>query len=181
MRLRCSVCRHSKVLEINDLLTIGTVTGAEIAAKFGLGEMAVSRHRRNCIGKLVSKAMARRNDGQGDRLLSLSQKWIDHADRGMDSVAANNDYRTLPGLLTAGLKAVETVARLEGRPGFGDAPAVNATVQIALVKLPALGGQQSAAGPVIDVSPVRGHLTQSAEIMDGDCELAEAGKTNNVD
>jgi hypothetical protein len=176
VRLRCSVCRHSKVLEINDLLTIGTVTGAEIAAKFGLGEMAVSRHRRNCIGKLVSKAMARRNDGQGDRLLSLSQKWIDHADRGLDSVAANNDYRTMPGLLTAGLKAVETVARLEGRPGFGDGPQVNATVQIALVKLPSLGSSMAAGAPVIDVAPVRGHLASGVDILEGDCE--DAGETN---
>lgn len=178
MNIKCSVCRHSKVFDINALLAVGTVSGQKIAQQYGLSPMAVSRHKNNCLPRTVKRALERRENKSGDRLLSLSQKWIDHADRGLDSVAANNDYRSMPGLLTAGLKAVETVARLEGRPGFGDGPQVNATVQIALVKLPALGSSMAAGAPVIDVSPVRGHLA-SGDILEGDCE--DAGETNNAE
>lgn len=176
VRLRCSVCRHSKVLEINDLLMIGTVTGAEIAAKYGLGAMAISRHRRGCIGKLVNRAMARRVDSQGDRLLGLSQKWIDHADRGLDSLAEAKDYRALPGMLTAGLKAVETVAKLEGRPGFGEAAPTSATIQIALVRMPegcAVGSGASSGGAVNTKTP---HLLSGAlgSIAVGNGEVIDA-------
>ena len=165
---KCSVCRHPHVLTINELLTVGNVTGADLAKRHGLSEMAVSRHRKNCIGPAVKKAIARKESANGDRLLERVNRWADIADESLEETHKNKDYRTIPGLLGAAAKTVELVAKLEQRPGFGDSVPVQTTVQIALVRLPELGPTAGERVDFIDVGEVRGQL--SGGIVEGDCE-----------
>lgn len=177
MARKCNICLHPKRNIIEEELVAGRESQRVIAARYGISQATVWRHSSKCLAGRVAKAAAKRDARSTDRLLDLGQKWLDRADAGVDKLVEANDYRTLPGMLTAGLKAVETVARLEGRPGFGDGPQVNATVQIALVKLPSLGNGMTSSAPVIDVSPVRGHLA-SGGVLEGDCNDEGTGGTN---
>ncbi len=111
--------------------------------------MSVSRHRTGCLKAKLTKAVAKRDARTGDRLLSFGQKCIDVAESSLGELVTNKDHRTIPGMISAGMKAVETVARLECRPGFGDAVAPATTVNIAMVRMPSFG----AAGDTADARP----------------------------
>ena len=100
----------------------------------------------------MAKAAERIEASNGDRLLAFGQKCVDIADSSLGELVANKDHRTIPGMISAGMKAVETVARLECRPGFGDAAPVAAVVNIAMVRMPSLGDTGDVTR-TIDVKP----------------------------
>lgn len=139
MITKCRVCRHPRVFEANEKITLGAVTLAALGKELGLSEMSVWRHKTKCLAKQVAKAVAKRETEQGDKLLDKATRWTELADRGMTELEANKDFRTIPGMMSSGLKAIETVARLECRPGFGDAVAPAAVVNIAMVRMPSMG------------------------------------------
>ena len=152
MITKCRVCRHPRVFEANEKLTLGSVTCAAMGRELGLSEMSVWRHKTRCLAKQVAKAVAKRETIQGDKLLDKATRWTEIADSGLGELVANKDYRTIPGMMSSGLKAIETVARLECRPGFGDAVAPATVVQIAMVRMPSIG-DTGASVATVDARP----------------------------
>lgn len=163
---KCHVCRHPRVLEANKLLTVGNVSCAKVGKELGLSEISVWRHRKKCLAVAMSKAVERVEAANGDRLLSFGQKCIDIADTSLGALVANKDHRTIPGMISAGMKAVETVARLECRPGFGDAVAPAAVVNIAMVRMPSMGDGGTPVTAVDATTPAR--LSAGVEIVDAE-------------
>jgi hypothetical protein len=168
MITKCRVCRHPRVFEANEKITLGSVTLADLGKELGLSEMSVWRHKTKCLAKQVAKAVAKRSTEQGDKLLDKASRWTDIADNGLREMVASKDWRTIPGMMSSGLKAIETVARLECRPGFGDAVAPAPVVNIAIVRLPSM----DAGGAVVATVETRpAPLLAGAGVT---CEIVDA-------
>ena len=156
------------MLDANKMLSLAGVSCARVGKELGLTEISVWRHRKKCLAVAMEKATARIEAANGDRLLAFGQKCVDIADSSLGALVANKDHRTIPGMISAGMKAVETVARLECRPGFGDAVAPATVVNIAMVRMPSMGDTGALVATLDAKTPARLSAGVDADVIDAE-------------
>lgn len=161
MHIKCKACRHPDLLKLNDMLMLGSVMQSDIARKFGLSEMCISRHKTGCIQKAVMRARFRNQDKVEDRLLDFTSKALDAAEEGMTQARQGKKFQELSGLINAGLNAVDRQARLTLRPGFVPEPErpTTARVSVQLLVLPSLSQAVQNTAQLVEV--------QDAEFTEG--------------
>lgn len=60
MTKQCSICTHDKCKEIELALVRGDIPNQRAAQQFGVPEQDVGFHRRECLPRLLEKALRRR-------------------------------------------------------------------------------------------------------------------------
>ncbi len=78
---RCTVCRHPEKKSIDQALLLQEKTLHQLEREFGVGFMALHRHRQNHLHQLVKKGLEARELAEGSVLLQRVERLIDDCRR----------------------------------------------------------------------------------------------------
>jgi hypothetical protein len=131
MARRCSICSRQDAEQINRAL-IGNTPLVEIAARTGLAQSSLSRHRSNHLAPQIANALARFEEVDAERLVAWAVGLNERTLYEMAAAKAEGDPAGFRALLGEARKNLELIARLAG---VLDAPTitVDARRQLAIV------------------------------------------------
>lgn len=76
---KCTVCEHPELKTINSLLADVSISNRGVAKQFGLNHVAIYRHAKTHLPKMVKAAVARRAEKEGDQFLDSIQFLMDES------------------------------------------------------------------------------------------------------
>ncbi len=127
MALRCSVCDHPKIVDINKGLADGSLSLRDAKGQYGLSKSAMGRHLADHLPMVLQRAAERqavrqtavKDDQFMDGILSAITAGRRGVDLGLAAADAVDDpatlYRLTPAFMAQQLRALELLGNATGR------------------------------------------------------------------
>ncbi len=110
---RCSVCNHSDLNEINEKLVSG-VSPKALSEPYGLGFMALYRHKENHLPQTLVKAQALKEESAADDLLDRVEAIYTKAWELMSKAESDGKYQPAVSALKEARSCLELTGKLIG-------------------------------------------------------------------
>jgi hypothetical protein len=118
--MKCSICTHPNLAEIDSLLDAGT-NQKDAAAQFGVSRFALSRHVRHSAPAPMPEP------GTSEPLETQAARWMERADAIYQASTANGDVRGQVQALTGAFRGLELQHRAELKVAESTPPAGDGT------------------------------------------------------
>lgn len=113
MAMKCTVCGHPSILQINESLISG-VPNRRIATQYGLSEASVRRHHDNHIPATIAKAKEAEIVTHADNLLDDLQHLKSKALSLLNQAEAELNFNAAASLIGQARQVIETLAEVRG-------------------------------------------------------------------
>lgn len=182
MALRCTVCDHPKIVEINETIIGKSGTGPgqpgqirDIADKYRLSKSAVSRHKLDCLPRVIQRAAQRQVAKTDDQFIEAIQMLMQESAQyvtdahgavkvqqvGKGEYKEYRDVGAMAGAINAARSVTELLGHATGRLNQAG-PAAGGNVYLSVILPRALEQQPSAPElPAIDVQALPDPPTDS--------------------
>jgi hypothetical protein len=121
----CTVCSHPESFAINEAIVVEKRSNRAIACQFGVGRMAVQRHREH-VPELLVKASQAMEIAEADDLLARVEELYEEARRVLEAAKGTEDHRVVLAAIDRAGRQLELLAKL--RDELNERPVVNVLV-----------------------------------------------------